>query len=107
MKTIIRLTDEQWDLLEERATVVHTNNEKWFNLPQWFAEDEKGLTVEVPADELPDYVKTLITQPAERTFTLTAEEMLNIFRSGAGYALNQFNEPNAKEYFKDKFSIEI
>lgn len=38
---------------------------------------------------------------------LTKDEMLNLFRAGAGYALNQFKEPNAKQYFKEQFNIDL
>lgn len=38
---------------------------------------------------------------------LTKDQMLNIFRAGAGYALNQFKEPNAKQYFKEQFNIDL
>lgn len=43
----------------------------------------------------------------EKRFTLTVEQMKDIFRAGAGYALNQFKEPNAQQYFKDKFNIDL
>lgn len=43
----------------------------------------------------------------QKSWRLTKEQMLDIFRAGAGFALNQFVEPDAKQYFKDKFGIDL
>jgi hypothetical protein len=115
MKIIHQLTESQLDLFIKCGTVVDLGNEKWYNLPQWFVTDYKGLNVEVPADEVPAQVKMLIV-PDCRTFSL--KEMMDAW--DAGFRKCQSNEedwdaggdgdthtPTKKEYFKETFGITI
>lgn len=113
MKIIHQLTESQLDLFIKCGTVVDLGNKKWYNLPQWFVTDYKGLNVEVPADEVPIQVKMLIV-PDCRTFSL--KEMMDAWEAGAKREYAEFlcaetsieiTHPTKKEYFKETFGITI
>lgn len=66
---------------------------------------KEGRFFKAVADELNPPKKRIPKKLPERKFTL--DEMKDIFRAGANYALNQFNEPNIYEYFSEKFGIDL